>query len=121
MSRGQKLVIFGWICFLILQMAFPPFHQVRDGNEILMGYKFLPSSMTPSDREKPDAALWATNIDGSLLLVQMFGSTLVFLGLFMLVYPGAEGAGATEREKPVNPGRAKGSKESEEFFDVGDD
>ncbi len=121
MSRGQKFVIFGWVCFLIFQMAYPPFHKISDGKDTLLGYKFLASSMTPSDRDDRGTSHYFATIDADLLFVQMVGSTLVFLGLFMLLHSGKERVGSRGQEKPVHTGSGQSSKQSEEFFDVGDD
>lgn len=124
MSRGQKLVIFGWICFLLFQMAFPPFHSHGDGKDVFWGYSFLPSSMTPDDRWEPgrnSGRKSLTTIDARLLFVQMVGSTLVFLGLFVLLHRGNERVGSRGQEKHVHSGSGQSSKQSEEFFDVGDD
>lgn len=123
MSRAQKVVIFCGICFLILQMAFPPFHSTGDGKDTFWGYRFLPDSTTPRKRPTTGMARMPpnVNIDASLLFVQMVGSTLVFLGIFMLFHRGNEGARVAGRENAARSGSEQRSSHSEEFFDVGDD
>ncbi|WP_147431178.1 hypothetical protein [Thiocapsa rosea] len=102
-------------------MAYPPFHRISDGKDTLLGYKFLASSMTPSDRYDRSNDHYIANIDANLLFVQMVGSTLVFLGFFMLLHPGNERDGSSGRGEPAHSGSGQSNKQSEEFFDVGDD